>query len=359
MAQYRIYLISAVAWIISVVFSTTAFASEVYSNGYFRYTVEDYSVTIISYTGTENEVTVPTMIAGNPVNVIAEGAFARNTNVKKVNLPDTIMSIEEGAFGDGQSVSYDFESGAGDNGNDATKNKNDKGSEEAGGNSGQEDNRKEGTNGSEVKNGRSGDRDNRPAEADSHVTVDTDNNLVIVDVNGNETVLDDSKNYTVKTDENGNDVIEDSSGNLVEITGDGYIEYIDKDNNRVTVDTKTGKKSVESADGSYSHEGVEIRDASDEKTSKDRKASQEDSAGKKNDGSKDGSEAGKPGKTEANKTESSESDTGKTSVEKSSVSENIPVEKTTAETREFPPVTVIIVIIAVGLTAYIVLRRHR
>ncbi len=82
-------------------------AAEVFTNGYFQYVVEDHSVKIVSYFGTQEEVTVPNMIAGNPVNEIAKDAFAGNQDVKKVNLPDTIMTIEEGAFGEGQTVVYD------------------------------------------------------------------------------------------------------------------------------------------------------------------------------------------------------------------------------------------------------------
>ena len=84
----------------------TAHAATVYINEYLRYTVEETSVTIVGYNGTENEVMIPTQIAGNPVNTIAKGAFADCSTVKKVYLPDTIMSIEEGAFAAGQEVVY-------------------------------------------------------------------------------------------------------------------------------------------------------------------------------------------------------------------------------------------------------------
>ena len=67
----------------------------VYTEGYFYYTVDDGSVTIVGYFGTESEVTVPAFIAGVPVNTIAPGAFD-GTGVTKVNLPDTIMSYDAG-----------------------------------------------------------------------------------------------------------------------------------------------------------------------------------------------------------------------------------------------------------------------
>ena len=84
----------------------TASAATEYVDGYLRYTVEDGSVTITGYNGRESEVTVPSKIAGVPVNSIAEGAFSNATGVTKVNLPDTIMTIEEGAFTVGQTVVY-------------------------------------------------------------------------------------------------------------------------------------------------------------------------------------------------------------------------------------------------------------
>lgn len=84
----------------------TAYAVTEYVDGYFRYTLEDGSVTITGYNGGTSEVTIPSKIAGNPVNTIASGAFYNVLAVKKVNLPDTIMRIEEGAFSLGQTVVY-------------------------------------------------------------------------------------------------------------------------------------------------------------------------------------------------------------------------------------------------------------
>ena len=73
----------------------TAFAV-VYSEGPLYYTVEDESITITGYFGRDSEVTVPAMIAGIPVNTIGAGAFI-GTAAKRVNLPDSIMTVEEGA----------------------------------------------------------------------------------------------------------------------------------------------------------------------------------------------------------------------------------------------------------------------
>ena len=88
--------------------SVSAWAADTYIHGYFRYTVEDGSVTITAYTGQAETVTVPAMIGGNPVNTIGTGAFASNPAVKRVNLPDTVTVIEEGAFAAGQTASFDY-----------------------------------------------------------------------------------------------------------------------------------------------------------------------------------------------------------------------------------------------------------
>ena len=99
------------AALFSLLLGATALASSNYTEGYFAYQIEDDSVTICGYFGKESEVTVPAMIVGNPVSKIAKGAFADNTTVQKVNLPDTIMTIEEGAFASGISVVYNSNTG--------------------------------------------------------------------------------------------------------------------------------------------------------------------------------------------------------------------------------------------------------
>ena len=81
------------------VFSISASADDtVYSEGFFYYTIEDASITIVGYFGTETEVWVPSSIAGYPVNTVAERAFA-GTSVQTLHLPDTVRSVEQGATG--------------------------------------------------------------------------------------------------------------------------------------------------------------------------------------------------------------------------------------------------------------------
>lgn len=74
----------------------TAFADYTYKS--FNYTEENGSVTITGCFGDDETVVVPAVIAGNPVNSIAAGAFDGNTSMKTLYLPDTVMVIEDGAL---------------------------------------------------------------------------------------------------------------------------------------------------------------------------------------------------------------------------------------------------------------------
>ena len=65
----------------------------VYDDGFFYYTVEDGSITIVGYFGTETEVTVPASIANTPVNAVAPDAFI-GTSVTKLYLPDTVTDYQ-------------------------------------------------------------------------------------------------------------------------------------------------------------------------------------------------------------------------------------------------------------------------
>lgn len=71
---------------------------QVYTEGYFYYTVSDQSITIVGYFGNEAIVTVPASIAGIPVNAVGPNAFA-GTSVQILYLPDTIRELGENATG--------------------------------------------------------------------------------------------------------------------------------------------------------------------------------------------------------------------------------------------------------------------
>ncbi len=222
----------------------TAFASQIYTEGYFKYTVEDDSVSICEYYGKESEVTVPSTIVGNPVSTIAKGAFSDNTNVKKVNLPDTIMTIEEGAFASGINVVYDsntdnpIESGANKpsdsdepgNSSDNTNNPsntNNPGNTENPDNAGNSDNTAVGGNEVGIEEIEVDlDEDNTISgisipNTGKIITVNDKKQLVSVDADGTETVLDDIQEYTLIANEDGTVTITDADGREVTIDEDG------------------------------------------------------------------------------------------------------------------------------------------
>lgn len=65
---------------------------------YFIYSVnEDNTITITGYYGTKTDVIIPSEISRKPVTVIGKGAF-REKGLTSVEIPDTVVSIEEEAF---------------------------------------------------------------------------------------------------------------------------------------------------------------------------------------------------------------------------------------------------------------------
>ena len=64
----------------------------------FTYTSSSSGVTITGYTGASPIVKVPEQINGQTVVSIASSAFANNTNIRSINIPDTVENIAEGAF---------------------------------------------------------------------------------------------------------------------------------------------------------------------------------------------------------------------------------------------------------------------
>ncbi len=75
-------------------------AGEYYTEGYFKYTISNDSVTIISYFGSESEVVIPDYIAALPVTGIKSSTFAGNKKTTVVTIPETVTSIDEGLFSD-------------------------------------------------------------------------------------------------------------------------------------------------------------------------------------------------------------------------------------------------------------------
>lgn len=69
----------------------------------YTYETEDGEVTILSYTGTAQELIVPSEIDGCPVTEIAEGAFA-GSSLTSVVLPATLEELGWFAFRDSKSL---------------------------------------------------------------------------------------------------------------------------------------------------------------------------------------------------------------------------------------------------------------
>ena len=65
----------------------------------FTYLLDDGEITILSYTGTDPHVIVPTSIDGYPVTEIGERAFV-GSKLQTIELPETVTEIEWFAFSD-------------------------------------------------------------------------------------------------------------------------------------------------------------------------------------------------------------------------------------------------------------------
>lgn len=75
----------------------------------FLWREEAEGVTVTAYLGAEDTVTIPAELDGQPVRVIAAGAF-QNAACETVILPDTLYTLEDGAFrGSALSVLYLFD----------------------------------------------------------------------------------------------------------------------------------------------------------------------------------------------------------------------------------------------------------
>lgn len=70
----------------------------IYTEGTLYYKIINESITITGCFGKDEEVEVPAMIAGIPVNTIGTGAFWENDVIKTLKLPDTISKIEHDAI---------------------------------------------------------------------------------------------------------------------------------------------------------------------------------------------------------------------------------------------------------------------
>ena len=254
----------------------TAISALAYTEGCFRYEVTDGVITITEYFGREENVTVPSMIAGTPVSIIGENVFPDGCGVKTVNLPDTIMQVQDNSFGSSIAVVYNSNitttttTAAPDTGtapaastpqntgtNPAvtsaasrenvpiiteTRTENgavyieevteDEEEPEEIGEGGMEEvevivddepavtaapDNTEDTPAEDTAEttAPAAETSKQPAESTVSLAVNDDGQLVAVDENGGETVIDENTGYTVSTDENGSAVILDDNGEQV------------------------------------------------------------------------------------------------------------------------------------------------
>ena len=261
-----LFLCLVMIWMMGI--STTVWAGESYVYGYFHYTVADDSVTITGYTGDEEVVKIPSMIAGNPVNTIASGAFAGAENTATIYLPDTIMTVESGAFSAVQSVVF-----SGGNAADTVPLQEDK---ENGTNSTGSASNQEGSGADNDSNvpDEGGSKTDEEAQEDGTIrgirdgkgnliTTDDEGNLIRVDTEGNESVLDDTQRYTIEEGKDGQPGIMNEKGDPVTVENGERISFVDGNRDQVTVDPD-GSKTVRNEEGKYSYEEVELGDSFEE-----------------------------------------------------------------------------------------------
>lgn len=86
----------------------TVFAEDIYGHGYFEYKLNDGGIEIVNYLGNEEEIYVPYDIASYPVYKISKGAFINCEATKTIYLPDTVTSIEEGAFREDIKLEFNY-----------------------------------------------------------------------------------------------------------------------------------------------------------------------------------------------------------------------------------------------------------
>ncbi len=72
----------------------------------FTYTTANGQATILSYTGDATEVRVPTVLGGCTVTAIGGGAFANDTDLNALILPETVLSMGEGVLENCTAIAY-------------------------------------------------------------------------------------------------------------------------------------------------------------------------------------------------------------------------------------------------------------
>lgn len=266
-------------------------AEEYYTEGYFKYTISDDSVIIISYFGSESEVVIPDYIAALPVTGIKSSTFAGNKTVKVVTIPETVTGIDDGLFSDMEQLkkvivqsesitvkvpegciivedypvyvdsNHGSGSNSGSNGQETTEDNQSKPTDNTGNNGtdnkvmeGNENNSENLTEankpdicfevaGDDVEDGGSSqDKPGITTEDNKLITVDDTGNLIEIDTEGNVTVIDRQHKYEISTDGDDNIVITDENNNEVTIAEDGTVEFASDDVTEANADYQAGNK---------------------------------------------------------------------------------------------------------------------
>lgn len=234
----------------------TVYADDVYSEGDFHYQLDDNCITITEYFGHDSEVTVPYMIAGYPVSKIATGAFV-GTTVKKLNLPDTIMTIEKQAIDKDINVLHidqEKKSAESQKPQDSDRGTNvDKDTTVE----------KDTTKGKETHEAIKGINEadvNIPEllNTDTTISVDSEKRLVAIDKDNNVTILDNSVTYTLEEQDDGTKKIIDNDNREVVVNADGTVTIPAKQNNEIK-NTDNVNQSNETKDQIKTEQGNESK----------------------------------------------------------------------------------------------------
>lgn len=244
-----------------LIFRGTALAATVYTEGDYYYELQGEAIVITGYFGTDTEITLPDKIAGYPVSKIAQGAFKDTDTVKAINLPDTIMEIEEGAIAQGIKVVYMSDDDTlrqpePDSPDSAEPEKTDKDDDmktdkEMNGEDNKETAKEETTGNDETvteetetgnveeveinpldmveeENNEDNNKDNNKGiktNDDKYtIRVDENHHLVIEDSDGNKQVIDEKNEYTMTTNQDGTVTIQNQNGEKVSVDSDGTIK---------------------------------------------------------------------------------------------------------------------------------------
>ena len=83
------------------VLCVSSFAAEVsYTDDGYSYKKTENGITITGFRGTSENLYIPTTIGEEKVTAIGKKAFAGNKSIKVVTIPQSVTTIEDGAFND-------------------------------------------------------------------------------------------------------------------------------------------------------------------------------------------------------------------------------------------------------------------